>query len=316
MKKKLIIGSSICILIFAACLLLFVNKKKTDNDKEETASVSVDSTVETETEIVEPETVETEIIETETAEVYTGVDSEDDGDDTVYVLYLEDEEVRKNPIFDAFVHKEITAYDDVEDENRYIYEFFSDYPVVFGVHYMAEDLDGDYEDELLVFLQRSDTSGDLFVFSEVDGELYAWETWEDFLEMHMMDVEYYGNGVFSQGGGGGDIFGYYNTEGKIEYIIVYYRWTDGLGEDGGLFEGGRLKLYKEGIVEREYAYEGTYYWDDDSWEMTSEDQANKDECDAIINEVRSKLGKGKLIGGIEWDENAEKIPLEELLNKQ
>lgn len=305
-KKKLIICGSTCFFMIGVCLLLFMNRKDIGGNETESVPAPADSAME----------IKPDAVEAETTEVYIADSSEEIGDDTVYALYLEDEAVQNNPVFHAFVNKEITAYDNVEGEHKYIYEYFVDYPVVFGVHYMAEDLDGDNEYELLAFLQQSDTSGDLFVFNEVDGELYAWEVWEDFLEMHMMDVEYYGNGVFSQGGGGGDIFGHYNADGKIEYIIVYYKWTDGQREDGGLFEGGRMILYKDGTVKGEYAYEGTYYCDDDSWEMTSEDRENKDECDAILNEARTKLGKGKLVTGIEWEENAEKITLDELLNKQ
>lgn len=327
MKKKIIIYCSTCIFVIGVCLLLFMNKKDLDDNGTESVPAPADSVMEIKTEAAEAdttdvETIEVETTEAETTEVYIADSSEEAEEDTNYALCLEDEAVRNNSVLHAFVNKEITAYDEAAKENKYIYEYFydsyeyGDAPIVFGVHYMAEDLDGDGKDELLVLLQWMDTMGDLLVFHEADGKLYAWETWKDFLYMRMMDREYYGNGVFSQGGGEGEIFGRYNAEGKIEYIIVYYRWLDGQGEDGGPFWSGKMTLYKEGVEEKELTYEGVYYWDDDVWETTPEDQAIKDECDAILDELRTELGEGKWIGGADWEEDAEKIPLDELLNKQ
>lgn len=233
-----------------------------------------------------------------------------------YVYYLVDEEVRNHPLFDAFVKKKITVYDDEYGENRYIQEYFAEYPRVFGVHYMAEDLDGDGEEELLALIQLNDTAGGLFVFHEADGKLYAWEAWRNFLVMQMSDIEYHGNGIFSKGGGAGYILGRYNAEGKIEYMIEYYAWTKGREEDGGIIEGGSMTLYEEGIAVKEYEYKGIYYRDDDSWKMTAEDQANKEACDAVLNEVTERLGWGKLLVGIEWNEDAERITLDELLSSE
>ena len=199
----------------------------------------------------------------ETEEVCTDI-SENGEDDTDYVFYLEDEGVRNNPVFAAFIDKEIPAYDLEIGENRYIYECkeYCEYykyglvPPVFGLHYMVEDLDGDGEDELLALLQWNSTDGDLLVFHEKDGKLYQWETWDNFLWMRMMDIEYYGNGVFSQGGGGGDIFGYYNAAGKIEYIVDFSTWWEQEGEEW--LPKSRLVLYKDGIEEKKLEYEGTH----------------------------------------------------------
>lgn len=206
-----------------------------------------------------------------------------------------------------------------KEEDRYIYECFREcyvslsreIPPVFGIHYMAEDLDGDGEDELLAFLQWDTTDGDLLVFHEKDGKLYQWETWDDFLWMRMMDIEYFGNGIFSQGGGAGAIVGCYNTEGKIDYIIKYFRdW--GHTEEGEYWKSGHLTLYKEGYEDKELSWEGIYFYDNDSWEMMPENQANKAEFDAIMNGIREELGEGRPIGGVEWEENVKKIPLNEL----
>lgn len=314
MKKKIVTCCSICIFIVGACLLLIMSKRAHDGVEESAPSsdgvdVEVYTGTGTETDMEAEAGTETG------ANVETSSEAADasEAEEIDYVYYLVDEEVQNHPLFDAFIKKKITAYDDAYGENRYIQEYFAEYPIVFGVHYMAEDLDGDGEDELLALIQLNDTDGGLFVFHEADGKLYAWEAWRDFLVMQMSEVAYHGNGIFSKGGGRGYILGRYNAEGRIEYMMEYYTWG-GWEREGGSLYYGMMTLYEEGIVVKEYEYEGIYYRDDDSWKMTAEDQANKDACDAALNEVIERLGWGKLLGGIEWNEDAERITLDELLS--
>lgn len=44
----------------------------------------------------------------------------------------------------------------------------------------------------------------------------------------------------------GDTFGYYNSEGKIEYIMEFSRWAE--HRDGVTLVGRKLVLHKDGIV--------------------------------------------------------------------
>lgn len=295
MKRKIVMYGSICILGLAICMILIIGKEKRANSKDN-IPFFVNDTTEGGVELNESVTSE----------------FDDEQSLSLQVLYLEDETVQTNDLFHAFINKEIAAYDETDDEDKYIYEYYGDY--VYGVHYMAEDLDGNNEDELLIFLQHSDSSGDLLVFNEVDGELYAWETWKDFLDMHMMSIEYYDNGIFSKGGSYGEVIGYYNSAGKIEYIIEFYSWIDNTqSETNSYIKGGKLILYEEGIEKKELEYEGKYYIEDDFWEMTAENQEYKKECDSIINDIKTQLGEGRLIRRIEG-EDAKTITLEELLN--
>ncbi|MDE5801772.1 MAG: hypothetical protein K2I22_02515 [Lachnospiraceae bacterium] len=236
--------------------------------------------------------------------------------DTDYVFYLEDEGVRDNPVFAAFIDKEITACDAETEESRYIYECYEQdvFGVNYGVHYMAEDLDGDGEKELLILVQWDDIDGDLLVFHEEDGKLYQWETWEYFLWMRMSEIEYHGNGIFSMGGGAGTIVGRYNAEGKIEYIVKCFR-DFGYTEEDVRWESENLILYKDGQEEKELSWEGIYSHDD-TLEMTPENQANYDEINTIMNEIWEEIGEGRRIKNVGYEENAKKIPLDELLNKQ
>lgn len=225
-----------------------------------------------------------------------------------YIFYLEDEGVRENPVFAAFINKEITACDAETEENRYIYECYEHYKDgIYGVHYMAEDLDGDGEDELLVLLQWDGCDGDLLVFHEEDGKLYQWETWKYFMWMRMLEIAYYGNGIFSKGGGAGAIVGRYNAEGKIEYIVEWLRDFE-YNEEGKVLESHHLILYKDGQEEKELRWEGIYSCDDDTWEMTPENLANKDEFAAIMHEIWEELGEGREIRNVEYEEDVQKIP--------
>lgn len=236
-------------------------------------------------------------------------------DDADYVLYLEDEGVRDNPVFAAFIDKEITAYDAETEENRDIYECYKQalFGDPYGIHYMAEDLDGDGNDELLVLLQWDDCDGDLLVFHEEDGKLYQWETWEYFMWMRMLEIEYHGNGIFSMGGGAGDIVGRYNTEGKIEYIAKYFRsW--GHTEEGKYWKSGHLILYEDGQEGKELRWEGIYFHEDDTMEMTPENQANYDEFVAIMHKIWEEIGEGRRIKDIEYEENTKKIPMAEVFD--
>ena len=163
--------------------------------------------------------------------------SESSEDDVHYIAYLEDKNVEENPVFHAFIQNEITAYDQTEDQKLYMTDFFLKlHPDGFdwwrGIHYMAEDLDGDGDEELLVYLGWGVQVADLYVFDEIDGKLYAWETWEYFYTWRMSAVEYCGDGVFSMGGSDGHVFGYYNSEGKIEDIMEFYR---GRRREDGIF---------------------------------------------------------------------------------
>lgn len=201
MKKKIVTCCSICIFIVGACLLLIMSKRA-DDGMEESAPSSGSADVEVYTGTGTETDEEAEAgTETETnAETSSEAADASEVEEVHYVYYLVDEEVRNHPTFDAFVKKKITTYDDAYGENRYIQEYFAEYPIVFGVHYMAEDLDGDGEEELLVLVQWEDTGGDLLVFHEAGGKLYAWEAWKDYLIMQMSDIEYHGNGIFSKGG--------------------------------------------------------------------------------------------------------------------
>lgn len=278
MKKKLCICGSICILLVCGFLIFIANNRTDDNSEKEDTTNTYD-------------------------------------EDVQYVYYLEDEAVRNDPLFHAFVKNEIAAYDLIEKKDKYLIDYYEEYlkwGIFYGVHYMAEDLDSDGEEELLIFWQYRQTDGKLFVFDKVDGKLNTWEVWEDFLTTRRMESRYYGNGIFSIGGSSGDTFGYYNSEGRIEYIMDFSRRTE--YRDGVTSAESKLVLYKDGIAEKEITYEEAYDTENDCFlEITEENKENKEACDSVLDEIKTKLGEGKRIRHIEELEEAEQITLEELL---
>ena len=110
--------------------------------------------------------------------------------------------------------------------------------------------------------------------------------------------------------GAGIIVGRYNAEGKIEYIVRCLR-NFGQTEEGEYWESEHLILYKDGQEEKELSWEGIDSYND-TMEMTPESQANYDEFVAIMHEIWEEIGEGRRIENVEYEENAEKIPLAEL----
>lgn len=324
MNKKKIIYGSICILTMGVCLFSFFRKQSAGEWEvtvSEAAAAITETGMRTQAEWVKI----TDVLEcgkNETAAKMLDAPERDE-DDVDYVLYLEDAGVRDNPVFAAFIDKEIQARDTESGELRYIYQCFREayvwhdqkIPPVSALHYMAEDLDGDGEKELLAFIQWPSTDGELLVFHEEDGELYQWETWEDFFWQRMIETAYYGNGIFWQGGGAGERLGRYNADGKIEYMIDYGTWWE--QEEGVQIQKNSLVVYKDGIENQRLVWEGAPYWYDDSWEETApEHLAVRDECIAIMNQIGEELGEGRRIARLEWNEDAERVPLDELFDQE
>lgn len=305
MKKKWCICGSICILLMCGILTFIINKGTDDSSGTEVTAVSVEVNAELNSSVEE-------IISDTTEEDMTNTDEEE----AQKVYYLEDEAVRNDPMFHAFVENEIAAYDLIEKEDKYLIDYYEEYlnrGIFYGVHYMTEDLDNDGEGELLIFLQYSTTDGDLFAFDKADGRLNAWEIWEDFLLTRLMESQYYENGLLSAAGSAGQIIGRYNSEGRIEYIMKFSCWAE--HSDGVTLAGRKLVLYKDGIPEKEVAYEEAFDTKNRCFlEMTEENQKNKDACDSMLNEIRTEIGEGKLIRHVEWEEEAEQITLDDLLH--
>ena len=175
------------------------------------------------------------------------------------VWYLVDEEVRNHAVFNSFIENEISAYDSAVNRDMYMVDYYEEYHYgknnvfdeswnIYGVHFMAEDLDGDDEEELLVLLQRATSVGDLFVFYETDGELYAWQGWKNFYDDRRSDITCYDDGMICMMGALGAVYGHYNSDGILEGMSwrETYEHVDLENEDE-LYKYGYVALYKDGM---------------------------------------------------------------------
>lgn len=231
------------------------------------------------------------------------------------LYYLMDENVENNDVFVSFVRNEISAYDASEKKDMYLRDYYEKYLSkwlkFYGVQMLAEDLNNDGANELLVLLQYDSTDGYLLVFHEENGQLVAWEKWEEFLEMHYMEIKLYGNGTFSLMGSSGRIYGHYDSSGKIENILTYYQSLEPI-ESGKAKINYSLIQYEERKIVKELSYSGID--DGGEWIVTGSDKEIEAECNRILEELHTQLIEERRIRtNYEYNENAEIITLEELM---
>lgn len=250
------------------------------------------------------------------------------------VWYLVDEEVRNHAVFNSFIENEISAYDPAVDRDMYMADYYEEYHYgknnvfdeswgIYGVHFMAEDLDGDEKEELLVLLQWNAYVGDLFVFHETDGELYAWQEWNGFYDDRCSDIICYDDGMIRTMGALGVVYGHYNSDGMLEGMWWREKCehVDSENEDE-MYKYGFVELYKDGMewdnMVKHLYYEGIcrsdkiYDTEEDTSEWTSENQLIKKECDAIVEEWHHS-GEGRRISAIQYEDGKGIIMLDDLL---
>lgn len=291
-------------IILGLCFLTFWGQDK-QNKRDEiqnvtTAEATAEPTAEPTVEPTTEQTMEPDGEDQEagaTQEQQTGKEQQEK--ETVWIV--EEEEVRNNPIFAAFIDKEITAYDREEEKSLYIYEYFADYGRIDYVHFMAEDLNQDTKNELLVYVERA--FGDLLVFEETEnGELIAWEIWDYVTNDRQSDIYYCGNGTFMMYGGRGISVGHYTQEGTHEPLMDYFH-TIKESNDTYYMVHIWLRLYENGKVVKEMEYE--CYYDTETDEAITELQSEEArEGEKLIDEMLAALIEEKevSIGGAEYRE--------------
>lgn len=324
MNKKITgliaIISIVLAIVLGICFLRLGDQSRQNESDEIQSATTTESAVETSVEPTTEPIVESDEKNQET-DTMQEQQAENKQQEEKTVRIVEEEEVRDNPTFAAFIDKEITAYDDVEEKNWYIYEYFADYSgVISGVHYMAEDLNQDTKNELLLYIEATWGFGNLLVFEETEnGELIAWEVWEYILNDRQPYIYYCGNGTFMMHGGLGISVGHYTQEGTPELLIDYYHE---ITEFNDIYYTVIiwLKLYEDGEEVKEMEYE--CYCDietnEDIIELESE---TAKEGEKLIDEMLTTLTEEKAVSfdslnGAEYrDEYRDKVKtvlLEEL----
>lgn len=232
------------------------------------------------------------------------------------VQVIEEEGVRETPAFAAFLDKETTAFDREEGKERYIYEYYADsYNTIHKVHYMAEDLNQDEKDELLMFIVWPGDAGDLLVFEETgDGSLTAWERWSFITGDRAPDLYYCGDGLFMIDGVVGTTVARYTQEGTPEVLMGYYTKLEDTNDDYYVLSI-ELWLCEDGKTVKEMSYERYI----ETW--TQEDVVEREseearEGEGLVNKFLATLGEKKEVSlnGEEHKDKVKTILLEDLLS--
>lgn len=232
------------------------------------------------------------------------------------VLIVKDEKVLEDCVFVAFINNEVSTHDLQENNEKYLLDYLKNYHMIYGIHYMAEDLNNDNENELLILIQTGHDFGDLLVFEKAEnGKFITWDIWEDFLIDRLCEVYYCGNATFERIGGLGISIGHYTQEGKQECLMDYYTETREYYDTYDV-EGVWLRLYENGEVVNEIDYE--YYYDRelDEYSTPLENKEKETKCDELVDAMLATLGEEKAIKvqSEEYRDKIETVSLEELLN--
>lgn len=228
------------------------------------------------------------------------------------VRVVEDEEIRNNPVFAAFIDKEIPACDE-EGKGRYIYEYYADYARIEHIHYMAEDLNQDTRNELLIYIEKTWGYADLLVFEEKEGgELIVWKEWTFITSDRRPDLYYCGDGKFMIDGVGGVFVEQYTQEKVPEPLMEYYQSLEDTNDAYYMLDI-LLILFEDGEIVKELEYER--YCDMEThkdiveWESEEAREGEK-----IANEILAALGEGRKLSvdDTECCDETEMILLREL----
>ena len=266
---------------------------------------------------------------------------EDNLNEDFNILYYCEEKVMNSQLFADFLNNKCTAYDNIDDSNYnvwsindldfneeyyenkiYIKDVYQAYynkygEDLIGVQVRSIDLNQDEKDELIIIIEYNDygvNNGNLHVFHEEEGVLYAWESWRNILE------DRFSIGIFEKGGiTSGGLFAKYNDEGYIEVIYLGSWITKSIEPDiiqGHYYE--REIWYQQNIMHDEDGTIKEYVWEEKHIEqgepvVTHRDQMIKDESNELCHRLYEAQGMEKYIPNLAGIEDKKTISLEELL---
>lgn len=230
------------------------------------------------------------------------------------ILFFISDDIAKNNLFNSFIKGQVGVYDSANEKNVYIteyYEKYSEYSIN-AVSFIAEDVNRDGENELLLHLRWHADEGIILVFHAQEGQLYQWQSLQ--YGMHSPQIMLYDNGVIEiTGTAWSRSFFSYSSEGNLERVFDCYSTTEDL-ENGDSSRQYIISEYRNGIKINECSItEVKYSTEADDWELL-ESQDAVEEFDKILNGFLNSLGEGKQINTIQNEENTEVITLEELMD--
>lgn len=247
---------------------------------------------------------ETENTLSESTEQFINVRNDDE------IYYLEDKEVREIPLFLSFLNGEISAYDKMQQTQKYYNDYFKEAADdITGVHLMVADLDDDGKEELLVNIMYS-LWGTLVVFHEKDGMLCQWEIFDSFFMEDCQTVTLYSNGImeWQLSRGHQRILWQYNKEGQREIVYESYCnfYTD---EEGKNLTEYVIAYYENGKEDKSFQF----LIDDDNQVISGD--GDRENITEMEEEILSDVEEVRKIVALEYEPDAEVISREEFLNQ-
>ena len=256
------------------------------------------------------------------------------GEDESFIYYYVESGVKDNILFMQFLNNEIKAYDFIEDANEYskfdyygkefyIKDLYVDYwennasdsyKGIDGIRIMSRDMDEDGKSELLIMIEYHNDEADLHVFEEKEGKLYAWEYWRNLRTMRSPMVEIYDTGLISRGGSGNESYTKYNSDGKIENVLMYsfQRETSESGVEGEFVYYYELIMYDNGNVKTRLEYEEYNNRLTTEIKITDENQVIKAQCIGIFEQIKTEHGESDIIDKVKYLDEVEVITFSEL----
>lgn len=245
--------------------------------------------------------------------------SEEKNEDVVY--YLRDEKVNEIAVFSDFLNGKVSAYD-IKQQNElycidYYVEFMEEHHGISAIEIVAEDINEDGKRELLIILMYTPDQGDLYVFHEQDGRVYAWEVLENFFTMRVGEVYLLENGTFEffGGYGQGHFFKRYNADREIEDVLNYY--YNSYPYEGEIQYDYVLTTYEQGVPTKELKYSMIAPADKlpDEGELSSGTREEQEECNRILDEFCAQSERVRWFKFPQNEDDVEEISLDNILKR-
>lgn len=220
----------------------------------------------------------------------------EDIEDPVQIII--DESVSLNDAFIPFVEGEVKAYSYRNDEEKYLSEYYDEHSVheIDIIRFMAEDLNGDGKDELLINMHWKYNEGIILVFYVRDGNYFEWEP--ILYGMHSPKVYFYPDiqVVEITGTGWTRSFFVYNSQGEQERIFSCSSVGDDL-ENGNFRRQYLIIKYQNGIEVEEYSISEIF--DENNNGVLENNKEDEIIFDKVLNDFLDVLGDGKQINSIQ-----------------
>lgn len=214
------------------------------------------------------------------------------------IQIIVDDDISLNEAFVPFVEGEAKAYSYENEEEKYLSDYYEDYSAheIDIICFMAEDLNGDGENELLINMHWKYNDGIILIFNVQDENYFEWEP--ILYGMHSPKVYLYPNNqvVEITGTGWTRSFFTYNSQGEQERIFSCSSIGNDL-ENGDFRRQYFIIQYQNGIKVEEYTISEIF--DENNNGVLESSKEDEIIFDKVLDDFLNTLGDGKQINFIQ-----------------